>query len=64
MLLPVRPEYYRLYQPIAEIKNAIFHHPEITVFGEQMVGVFDECKTRMELERDVIDQYPNYQLRK
>ena len=45
-IMPSRPNYYQLNQPIAEIKNAIFQHPEFTAFGAQMVAVFDEWKTR------------------
>ncbi|GHB88779.1 type I restriction-modification system subunit M [Persicitalea jodogahamensis] len=45
-IMPSRPNYYQLNQPIADIKHAIFQHPEFTAFGAQMVAVFDEWKTR------------------
>ncbi|SDP94821.1 type I restriction enzyme M protein [Mucilaginibacter sp. OK268] len=66
-LIDNRPNYYKLNIANVEIKNTIYHHPEFTVYSEQMDNVFTawEAKTnakikaaKAELEEKVIAKYP------
>ena len=41
---PVRPGYAELTRPIAEVKPAIFAHPEFTAFNERATAIFTDWK--------------------